>query len=187
MTEPPRKVVLLRIFLEHLPSEFERVNRTNVIEDLGGCASISDELIAQREHLHMYAAARFLTKLVGLFFDQDPGEVRPSIKVNTQHTGQLGPCQFKLWSRGLLPLSSGCACSSLFSLDIAQVCRQFHGDLGELYISCLGEALIVWEDRAQIDPVSVFFRHDVLDFAHEVIFAELVDQVAINIAREDGQ
>ena len=135
----------------------------------------------------MYAAAWFLTKLVGLFFDQDPSEVRSSIEISTQHTGQLGPCQFKLWSRGLLPFSSGCACSGLTILDVAQVCRQFHGDLGELYIGCLGETLIVWEDRAQIDPVSVFFRHDVLDLAHKVILAELVDQVAINIARKDGE
>ena len=135
----------------------------------------------------MYAAAWFLAKLVGLLFDKDPGEVSPSIEVSTQHTGQLGPCQFKLRSRRLVTFSSRGTCSSLAILYIAQVCRQFHGDLGELYIGCLGEALIVWEDRAQIDPVRVFFRHDVLDLAHEIVFAELVDQVAINVAREDGE
>ena len=53
-------------------------------------------------------------------------------------------------------------------------------------VGLIHHTLVVGVKNAQISLVSVLFRHDVSNFTNKLILSQLIDQIAFNIAREDG-
>ena len=63
---------------------------------------------------------------------------------------------------------------------------QLLGNIVELRVSLRDHLLVVWVERAQIHHVCLSVRHDVAHFADELELSQLIDQVALDIAGENG-
>ena len=71
MSRAPQPVGLVDILVEHLPLEVHRIERTDIVEDIGSCAAIHDELVADSDYTHLDTAAGLLTYLSDLLPYQD--------------------------------------------------------------------------------------------------------------------
>ena len=49
----------------------------------------------------------------------------------------------------------------------------------------IDQPLIVWEHGAAIDAIRIQLRHQVAHFADHIIVGQLVNQIALNVAREN--
>ena len=97
VAEAPLEIMQFIVFFQNAPNEVNRIDRSNIIEDISGCASVSDELLADREDVHVDTAAWFLTGRVRLLFNVDALQVVFAFQdldwfVNLR----LRPCKLKL-------------------------------------------------------------------------------------------
>ena len=70
MPEPTWEIVQISIILQNLPHKIYRVQRMDVIEDVGCCASICYEFISEGHCTHVDPAAWLLSSLVNLLTDK---------------------------------------------------------------------------------------------------------------------
>ena len=71
MSRAPHPVGLVDVLVEHPPHEVNCIERADIVEDIGSCAAIHEELVADGNYTHLDTATGLLTRLSYLLPYQD--------------------------------------------------------------------------------------------------------------------